>query len=608
MKAQTQELSAKLSRLTDQPGVYLMKDAAGEIIYIGKASSLKKRVSSYFRKSETDPKTRALVRAIADLECIVTDSEIEALLLESSLVKKHRPKFNIRLKDDKRYPYIAVTNEEYPRVVFTRSLSEPGYRYFGPYTDARAARAIIAMINATFKLKTCARSLPLKANERPCLNYQMKRCQGMCRNEMSREDYLAIVENAVKFLEGNIEPVAEDLARRMGEYAERREYEKAAKLRDVIEDIKKIMAEQKVFAPMGGDQDFIGIAIQNREAAIVVFEFRAGALLGRKIYIYGNAEYASPEEIARRFIIDHYRGAEIPARIVVPRMIEDRDTVERHLAELSSRRVAISTAKTADDRGIAGMVQKNLDLIMAGRSVSMERGEREAGLAEIGSLLGLPGVPATMECFDISNTQGAQAVASMVRFRDGLPDKKNYRRYRIRGYDAPNDPGMIHEVVARRLQRLINENEGLPDLLVIDGGATQLSRAMEASRALGLELPIISLAKRFEEIYVEPSRPPLRLPDSSPALSILKRLRDEAHRFAIGYHRKLRAANAVSSVLDEVPRIGEKKKRLILSHVAEPSRIRELSIEELSAIPGLGEKAARAVFDHFHADSDSTRS
>jgi excinuclease ABC subunit C len=601
MGTSRQELHSRSASFPDLPGVYLMKDARGEIIYVGKASSLKKRVASYFQKNGADAKTRVLVKSIADLEYIVTDSEIEALLLESSLIKKHKPRYNVRLKDDKRYPYIAITlNEAFPRVIFTRSLVNNGNRYFGPYTDARAARKLVSMISNTFKLKTCTREIPLKNHERSCLNYQMNRCTGVCRGEMSRDDYLLIVQSAGRFLEGHVDPVIEDLQNLMARYAGGFEYEKAARVRDMIEDIHKITESQKVFTPIGADQDFVGIALRRNEALLLLFEFRSGVLLGRKVFVFENTTYSSAREIVQVFLVDYYQRAEVPGRIVVPLEIEDRKTIAGYLTSHSSHKVSLSAARTVGEKATMGMVNKNIDILVAEREARREHGDRERGLLELKGLLGMKDSPEVMECFDVSNIQGRFAVASMVRFKGGLPDKKNYRRYRIRAYDAPNDPGMIHEVVGRRLQYLLNEGHEPPDLVVIDGGKPQLSRAIEARDTLKVRTRIIALAKQLEEIHVDSGTGPLRLEESSAALKIIQHLRDEAHRFAVGYHRKLRDAHMQRSILDSIPKVGERTKKLLLRHLKEPGRIGEIPLEELESIPGLGKKTAARIYGFFH--------
>lgn len=592
-------LKKSVARFPEEPGVYLMKDASGAIIYIGKAASLKKRVSSYFRTSGLDIKTRVLVRIISEIEYIITDSEIEALILESGLIRKHRPKFNIQKKDDKRYPYIAVTlDEEYPRVIFTRTVRRNGTRYFGPYTDAQAARNTVSLINSIFKLKLCTRELPLKKNERPCMNAQINKCGGICTGAITRDEYLKIIDSAVSFLEGRIEPVVRDLQTMMKRLANERKYERAAELRDMIFDIQKLSETQKVHAAVGTDQDFIAAAKHGNEAIIILFEFRGGVLLGRKIAVYDNAEYASHEEIIATFLTGFYENAEIPRRIIVERRIGDRAMLERYLTDRSKHRVAITEPQTAEDRGIIRLIHKNIDVIAAERYADRESRNTLLGLEELQRILGLDGLPRTMECFDISNLQGTDAVASMVRFHDGRPERSGYRRYKIRGYTSSDDPGMIHEAVARRIQYLANEGLSFPDLVVIDGGRTQLARAVEAAANFTSSIRIISLAKRFEEIYRAPGDPPLRLPDSSPALRILKEIRDEAHRFAISYHRTLRGKKTTRSLLDDIG-ISARARKELLARFKSVDGIRNASRDELTAVTGIGAKTAQKILEFF---------
>lgn len=589
------------------PGVYLMKDGGGEIIYIGKASSLKKRLSSYFQKTAKDVKTATLVRHIHSVEYIVTDSEIEALLLESSLIGKHRPKYNVRLKDDKRYPYIAVTmSEEYPRIVFTRKMSRGNDRYFGPYTDARAARGMAATLNSAFRLKTCGKKIPLARGERPCLNYQMNRCHGPCMGKITADEYREIVRGAVEFLEGDIDSVMENLRSLMNGHSLKFEYEQAARIRDVIDDIAKITESQKVFAPVGSDRDYVAMAIRSDEALVVLFEFRGGALLGRKVRVFENAQYASPGDIMRAFLVEYYRTLEIPPSIIVMTKVHDRHIIEEHLTSLAGRRVVILTPKTGDDHAVMNLLRKNIDVLVSEREARRRHDDTRSGLDELAGAIGVKAAISTIECFDISNTQGTLSVASMVRFREGTPDRSRYRRFRIKGYSESNDPGMIHEVVSRRIQYLLNENQPLPDLVVIDGGPTQLARALEAVSSLEAHVPVISLAKRFEEIYTHPKKKPLRLHQGSAALKILQRIRDEAHRFAIAYHRTLREGAMTASELDTIEGIGEQRRKILLEHLKSVDVIRDASIDEIAAVPGIGKSVARIVFEHFHRDSNES--
>ncbi|MFH0976068.1 MAG: excinuclease ABC subunit UvrC [Spirochaetota bacterium] len=599
------KLKNKAADAPVDPGVYLMKDSAGNIIYVGKAASLKKRVSSYFQttaqKFNSDPKLRILVRNIDDFEYVITDSEIEALILESTLIKKYKPKYNIRLKDDKRYPYIAVTlSEVYPRVIITRRLLQNSDRFFGPYTDASAARSIVATINAIFKLRLCKKELPLKTNERPCLNFQMEKCSGLCSGSIRREEYLKIVENAISFLEGKIQPVMNELNDLMAKYSEAQEYENAARIRDIIFDVRKISETQKVYTPIGTDKDYIGLLIHEKEAIINIFEFRNGVLLGRKISVFENIDFSGKEEIIKSFIIDYYKNMQPPPRIISQYKIKDKELVEEYLSKLSSKKVKLSVSKTTEDNGIIRMIQRNLDVIAADRLSEQMSRDKSRGLLELKEVLSLKSLPAIIECFDISNLQGRNAVASMVRFKEGAPDKSNYRRYRIKAYDSPNDPAMIHEAVARRLQHILNEEKQMPDLILVDGGKGQLGRALEVKNALGADVAVAAIAKRFEELFTEHSAEPIVLDKTSPALKIIQNIRDEAHRFAIEYHKKIRAKDFKKSIIDDIPDIGEKRKKLLLKHLGSVEKIKAASLEELFALPGIGKKSAQIIYEFFH--------
>jgi excinuclease ABC subunit C len=376
------------------PGVYLMKATDGEIIYIGKAASLKKRVLSYFQKHGHDPKTRVLVKNIDDIEFILTDTEVEALLLESSLIKKHRPKFNVRLKDDKRYPYIGVTlDEDYPRIVYTRKIKPGKNRYYGPYTDSAAAKNIVAMVNRIFKLKTCARPLPLRDNERPCLNYQMKKCGGVCAGDMTREEYRSLVNKAVLFLDGDRGPILQGLQEEMNEHAAAFRYEKAAALRDIIFDVQRVFETQKVHLPAGADQDYIGVGIFGDEAIVVLFEFRGGVLAGRKISVFDNAVYAGPGDILRTFMIEYYGRADVPQSIIVQHHFSDMELIAGHLGHRSSKKILLRQAKSRDERGVLSMIARNIDMIGAEREIGRANAEEERTLKELQSALALPSAP-----------------------------------------------------------------------------------------------------------------------------------------------------------------------------------------------------------------------
>lgn len=594
------EIKDKLKQFPESPGVYLMKNGEDGIIYIGKAVNLKRRVSSYFRRQD-NPKTAVLVSRIDDIEYIATDSEIEALILECNLIKKHRPRFNIRLKDDKRFPYIAVTmGEAYPRLILTRKTSIRSARYFGPYTDAAAARSIADTINVIFKLRTCRKELPLKSGGRPCLNFQMNRCCGACTSNISEEEYGELVSGALHFLEGDIEPVLADMNRAMKRYSESMHYEHAARIRDIIADIHRLSQEQKVSISMGQDMDYLHAEIIGREAVLLLFEFRKGVLLGRKIHLFDNADLSEPGDIVRSFIIDYYSRSEIPSRIISPFSIKDKRLTEEFLTQRASRRISITGPVSGEDQGIIAMIKKNMDMIIADREAAKYYQDRSRAAEELMELLGLERAPSEIVCFDISNLQGTNPVASMVTFRDGEPDKSSYRRFRIKAHEGPDDPAMIHEAVSRRLQLLVNENLPFPDIMVIDGGPTQLTRAMEAAANFPIKLKIISLAKRFEEIYVSPKEPPIRLPETSPARKLLQRVRDESHRFAITYHRKLRSGEFTSSRLDQIPRISRELRTELLKHFNSIEAVMQAGPDELMQVKGIGEKTANAIHGFFH--------
>lgn len=598
------DIKTKLKQIPEEPGVYLMKDADAAVIYIGKAIHLKRRVASYFRKTD-NPKTAALTSRIADIEYIVTDSEMEALILESNLIKKHKPKFNIRLKDDKRYPYIAVTaKDDYPRVMLTRRTGIRGARYFGPYTDAAAAHAVVNMTNIVFKLRMCSKELPFKPGMRPCINFQIKRCSGPCVGEVSAAEYGELVSSALRFLEGDIAPVLSDMNAAMQKYSQAQNYEKAARMRDIIIDINRMSAEQKVAVSKGQDIDYLNVGIYGAEALLVLFEFRKGILLGRKINVFDNAELSEPRDIVRSFILDYYERAEIPSCIITPYSVQDKNVIEQFLTERASKRVVIARPVTAEDQGIADMIKKNIEAIAADREASKFYQDKDKAAAELAQLLGLPKPPDEIVCFDISNLQGTNAVASMVTFRGGVPDKSNYRRFRIRGHEGPNDPAMIHEAVGRRIQHLVNENIPMPDIMLIDGGPTQLTRAMEAAANFDVGLKIISLAEHYEDIYYSPTEPSIKLPDTSPARKLLQRVRDEAHRFAITYHKKLRAKEFTSSQLDEIDGVSKKTRVRLLKAFDSIDAIKRATKDELAAVEGIGHKTAQAVYARFHEQGD----
>ncbi len=593
-------INDKLKQLTTEPGVYLMKNADNEIIYVGKARSLKNRVSSYFHDSVDDIKTRTLVKQINDFEIIVTGTEIEALLLEDTLIKKHRPRFNIRLKDDKRYPYIAITySEDYPRLIFTRNLTNKKNRYYGPYTDAQAARNVVKAANRIFRLKTCSRKLPLGPNERPCLNYQIRQCSGVCRNKISRDEYLDLVKNAELFLKGRIDPVINKLNETMNSYSAQTRFEKAAEIRDIIFDIQKISERQNIMVPQNHDADYIAMDIFQEEAIVLFFEFRKGILTGRKIRLYENSSFSTNASILRTFILDHYNNNDIPHFIITQERIEDSKILSDYFSSKTGKKTELTIPKSQHDKGAFLMMRKNIDIIIAEKMAQDHYSDKNRYLINLKNILSLPEIPIHMVCFDISNLQGTNAVASMASFKNGDPDKAGYRHFTIRGYEQANDPGMIHEAVARFIQNIINNDWEEPDLIVIDGGPTQLTRAIEARDALGLKTPIISIAKRHEELFTAPDLPSIRLSHDSPELKIIQRLRDATHDFGVSHHRKLRSKSTVASELDNITGIGPKKRSALLKYFKSIDAIRKAEDKQLMDVKEITAKDAKVIMEYF---------
>jgi len=588
-----EKLIVKIKTFPLEPGVYLMKDINNIIIYVGKAKSLRKRVLSYFQKNNKSIKTKILVSKINSIEFIITDTEIEALLLESNLIKKYKPKFNVRLKDDKRFPFIAITmNEEYPRLIYTRKNSNPKNKYFGPYTDARAAKNLVELVNKIFKLPTCRYKLPFPKGDRPCINFQMDRCSAPCIKNISQKDYSILINNVIDLLNGKNLSVIKNLQKTMKEHSNNLLFEKAKIFRDIIFDIQKITEFQKVETPSNFDIDYIGLKKFTDESLLVIFEFRQGVLLGRKIHVFENNNFVEKRDILKTFILDYYRTIEIPNKIIIEQSINDREMIEKLLSNLSKKEIKIRQPQSPDDFSIIKLIVKNIDVIKFQKN---PESEILIALEMLKNILQLEKIPKRIECFDISNLQGKDAVASMSSFYMGKPDTKNYRKFKIRGYEEANDPGMIHEAVSRRIQYLINENIALPDLLVIDGGPTQLTRAIEAATNFTNDLKIISIAKKNEEIFTAPKRPSIVLEKSSPALHIIQHIRDESHRFGITYHRKLRDKKTTSSFLDKIDSIGDKTKKEILSHFSNKEKLLNANIDELVKIKGVGKKTAQKI-------------
>ena len=601
----TDLVAEKLKLLPDSPGVYIMKDARGKIIYVGKAIVLKNRVRQYFQSGKHQaPKVRAMVAKIADFETILTHSEVEALILECNLIKKHRPRYNISLKDDKSYPYLKVTlADEYPRVVVTRRVTKDGSRYFGPYTSAGAMHESVKLLKRLFPLRTCKN---MKV-ERPCLEYHIKRCLAPCCEPVDKEEYGAMIREVCLFLEGRTEQVEKELSRRMTEAAEDYDFERAARLRDQIAAVRKVAEKQNIVTG-SGDQDAIGMARSGVGAVVMVFLIRAGKMVGREHFLLSGSEEETDEALLTAFLKQYYhRAAFVPREILLPFPIEETELLEGWLAERKGAKVALAVPQRGTKHDIVQMATGNAEKFLSDEETrrSLLDEQTLGAVEELGRYLGLKHPPRRMECFDISHNQGQETVASMVVFEDGAPKKSDYRRFKIRSTEGkPDDFLSMREVTTRRYVGLPEEE--LPDLIIIDGGKGQLSSALEIIRhAAGhKDVPVVGLAKQFELVFTEGNPDPVELPRRSQALYLIQRIRDEAHRFAITFHRKLRGKRNLVSVLDHIVGIGPKRRQSLRIHFGSLEKIKEASVEELAAAPGMNRTSAEAVRHFFDAQQE----
>lgn len=591
-----------LAVLPDKPGVYLMHDAEGKVIYVGKAVVLKNRVRSYFRNlASHTPKVKAMVAKIAEIETIVTSSEVEALILECNLIKKYRPRYNISLKDDKTYPYLKVTmQEDFPRLYMTRRLQRDGAKYYGPYADAGAMHATVKLLRTMFPLRTCRKMNP----DRPCLNYHIKRCLAPCAGYVSRDEYGKMIKSVCMVLDGRTTELERDLKQRMQEAAENYAFEEAARLRDQLQAVERLNESQKAVTTNGGDMDIIGFAQDMTGNCLQIFFVRKGKLIGRDNFFLQDGSEA-PQEVLTAFIKQYYNEATfIPREIVLPQLpeAEEQQLIELWLREKAERRVELVTPQRGVKRELLQLANDNALKLLAERlrkgSLSLKNDEQAA--EELQQALGLEHSLERMDCFDISHTQGSETVASMVVFRNGSISKKDYRKYKIVSAEGkPDDFKSMQEVVYRRYK----DYEDLPNLVVIDGGKGQLSSALEVIRGLGLaDLPVVGLAKREEEIFLPHQSTSILLDRDSAALHLIQRIRDEAHRFAITFHRKLRGKRNLVSVLDHVEGIGPKRRQALWKTFKTLEAMKAASVEELAAVEGMNGAVAQTLYDFFRLE------
>ncbi|HEX6911714.1 MAG TPA: excinuclease ABC subunit UvrC [Longimicrobium sp.] len=608
MSLDTSTLEAKLRTLTTKPGVYLMKDAEGTILYVGKAKSLRPRVRSYFQSgSQHGIKTREMVRRVTDFDTIVVRSEAEALILENNLIKENRPRFNINLKDDKTYPYIKVTAEAFPRVFVTRRLVKDGGRYFGPYTDVRRMRQSLELVKKLYTVRSCHYNLPREVPARPCLDYHIGRCKAPCVAFQSADEYAAMVEEITEVLGGHTRLVARRLQAEMVKAAEEMNFERAGELRDSIKQLQSLERKQQVLDVSGSDRDIVGFARDGAEACGVVLQVREGKLLGREAQFIANLEDESDAEalaaFATRVYADrlHRDPESMPPEVFFGLDFEDRPVLEELLRAEARRAVRLHVPQRGEKVQLVELADQNARHLLEERKLMGNAAAERApdALYELQEVLELSTVPRLMVCFDISHTQGTETVASAVFFENGEPAKGEYRKMKIRGEWGNDDFASMHEAVTRWFRRRVEEGKPLPDLTVIDGGKGQLGAALKALAGLAdLDLPqlaLVGLAKKEEEIFLPGQSTSIRLPRRSPALRLLQRLRDEAHRFAITYNRTLRTKRTIRSELSTIPGVGPSRQKALLAKFGSLRGVMAASEAEIAALPGFGAGLARTV-------------
>ena len=598
----SEKIQQALAVLPDKPGVYLMHDAHGKVIYVGKAVVLKNRVRSYFRNlASHTPKVRAMVEKIAEFETIVTSSEVEALILECNLIKKYRPRYNIMLKDDKTYPFLKVTvHEDFPRIYVTRRQQRDGAKYYGPYADVGAMHDTVKLLRSMFPLRTCRKMNP----DRPCLNYHIKRCLAPCAGYVSREEYGNMIKSVCMVLDGRTTELERDLKRRMQEAADNYAFEEAARLRDQLQAVTRLNEQQKAVTGSGGDMDVIGFAKDTTGICLQIFFVRKGKLIGRDNFFLPDGGEAE-EEVMSAFVKQYYNEATfIPKEIIVPYLPdeEEKQLIEIWLADKAGRKAELVLPQRGVKRELLSLANDNAKKLLEERlrKGSLSLKDDLAAAEELQLALALPNPLERMDCFDISHTQGSETVASMVVFRNGSISKKDYRKYKIVSAEGkPDDFKSMQEVVYRRYK----DYEDLPSLVVIDGGKGQLSSALEVIRGLGLhDLPVVGLAKREEEIFIPGQSESILLDRDSASLHLIQRIRDEAHRFAITFHRKLRGKRNLVSVLDHVEGIGPKRRQELWKKFKTLDAMKQASVEELAAVEGMNYPAAQTLYDFFRME------
>jgi excinuclease ABC subunit C len=602
-------LHDQLRLLPDRPGCYLFKDPAGRPIYVGKADSLKTRVRSYFQEGGGhSPRTRLMTARVREIETIVTETTMEALLLECTLIKRYRPHYNVRLRDDKQYPYICLTmNEPFPRPVIVRRAKQDGNRYFGPYTSSWAMRQALRVIRQVFQLRGCARQIEEGDCQKLCLDYHMGLCSGPCASMIRRTDYLRAVDEATEFLEGKADRVLKHLQTEMDTAAAELLFEKAARIRDQIHAVRCVVERQRVVSADMVDQDVVAVVSDDVQSAATVLFIRGGRLVGQEHFAL---EGAHPEELpaaTAQFVQQYYQQRpEPPRQVLLSHDVADRGWIQAWLRERRRGAVDIFVPQRGEKWRLIELAAENARLWLDERRArfASDQARAEEAMLDLQEALELPAHPYRVEAFDVSNLQGTETVAAMVVFEGGQPKKSDYRKFKIRTVEGPDDFAAMREAIRRRLERAIAGDERfgeLPDLILVDGGKGQLGAVLEVERALSVEIPTIGLAKQFEEIYVPGRSSPVILPRKSQALFLLQRIRDEAHRFGVTYHRRLRGKRQTRSSLDEIRGIGQRRREALLRHFGSVARLRNATVDELAAVESMNRPAADCVYRFFHA-------
>ena len=616
-------IDEELKKLPAKPGVYIMHDEQDTILYVGKAVNLRNRVRSYFRENiGRGPQIDKMVSLIARFEYIVTDSELEALILENNLIKEHLPKYNTLLKDDKTYPYIKVTvGEAYPRILFVREMKKDKARYFGPYTSAGAVKDTIELLNKLYKLRTCNRSLPKDIGEgRPCLNYHIGQCSAPCQNLVSREEYREQVEKALNFLNGNYQPILKELQGKMQDAAEKMEFEEAAKYRDLFNSVKSVSQKQKISDNVGEDRDIIALAEDDRDAVVQVFFVRDGRLIGREHFYMTHIEGQKKPRILQEFVKQFYAGTPfIPREIMLQYEVEEQTLIEQWLTEKKEGRVKLIVPKIGTREKLVELAAQNASLVLSKdkERIAREESRTTGAVKEIADLLGLPGI-VRMEAFDISNISGFANVGSMVVFEKGKPKRSDYRKFRIQSVAGPDDYACMREVLTRRFRHGMEEQSKLkeqdldnslgsftrfPDVLMMDGGRGQVNIALSVLEELNIHIPVCGMVKddnhRTRGLYY--NNVELPIDSRSEGFKLITRIQDEAHRFAIEYHRSLRSKSQVKSVLDEIPGVGPARRTALMRHFKSIEDVKNATVEELCRVPEIPVNVAEQIAGFFAA-------